>query len=73
MVDPNTWQGKEFVREWGRDQNKVVLSYTWVSNCITAGKALLEGDDWGGTKTFDDGLPIKRPSLDGEDSALASR
>ena len=65
LVDSDSWQGKEFIREWGNDQNKVVLSHTWVIKSIEAAKPLLERDNWGGCKTYDDGLPISRPILNG--------
>ncbi|KXN83869.1 hypothetical protein AN958_00949 [Leucoagaricus sp. SymC.cos] len=71
LVDPETWQ---FIREWGKDENKVVLNYTWVAKCISAGKPLLVEDDYGGSRTCDDGLPILRPtgSVDEEGPAPKS-
>ncbi|KAF5356201.1 hypothetical protein D9756_004111 [Leucocoprinus leucothites] len=73
LVDPESWQGREFIREWGKDKNKVVLNYTWVTKCINAAKPLLEEDDWGGSKTCDDGLPILRPTANGDEDPLPPR
>ena len=42
-----------------------MLSHTWVIKSIDAAKPLLERDNWGGCKTYDDGLPISRPILNG--------
>lgn len=58
LVDSRSRQGRQFIREWGQDEDKVVLEYTWAKRCNEAGKALLEGDNWGDCLTVDDGLPI---------------
>lgn len=44
-----------------------MLSYTWVIKSINATKPLLERDNWGDCKTYDDGLPISRPILNGDE------
>jgi hypothetical protein len=51
--------GKQFIRVWSRDGNKVVLRYEWVAACVEAGKILREEVEWGGFVTVDDGLPIE--------------
>ncbi|KAJ3573679.1 hypothetical protein NP233_g2283 [Leucocoprinus birnbaumii] len=71
LVDPVSWQGKEFIREWGKDQNKVVLDYHWVNSSLDASKPLLETDGWGDCLTRDDGLPILRPTANADEDALA--
>ncbi|KAG5638651.1 hypothetical protein H0H81_011203 [Sphagnurus paluster] len=58
LVDSSSPQGRLFIRDWGKDTNKVVLEYTWVKKSITADKVLDEDERWGGCLTLDDGLPI---------------
>ncbi|KAF8168166.1 hypothetical protein B0H34DRAFT_49653 [Crassisporium funariophilum] len=58
LVDADTTPGRHFIRDWGRDEGKVVLKHTWVRKCFEAGKALLQEDQWGGCLTFDDGRDI---------------
>ncbi|KIM48258.1 hypothetical protein M413DRAFT_62764 [Hebeloma cylindrosporum] len=62
LVDPESTQGRDFIRNWGSDENKVVLDYVWVKRCIEAEKAFLKDDQWGGCLTHDDGLPIEMDS-----------
>ncbi|KAJ2928879.1 hypothetical protein H1R20_g8140, partial [Candolleomyces eurysporus] len=50
--------GKQFIRVWSRDGNKVVLRYEWVAACVEAKRILREDNDWGEFMTVDDGLPI---------------
>ncbi|KAF9455082.1 hypothetical protein P691DRAFT_716285 [Macrolepiota fuliginosa MF-IS2] len=73
LVNAESWQGKEFIREWGKDQNKVVLSYAWVTKCISVGKPLLVADNWGDCLTRDDGLPIVKPVANGEGGEVATK
>ncbi|KAG6864462.1 hypothetical protein C0991_009324 [Blastosporella zonata] len=54
LVDPTSDTGKDFIREWGNDTDKVVLKHSWVEACITASKALGKEDEWGGFLTIDD-------------------
>ena len=56
LVDPATKPGRQFIRDWGQDVNKVVLEYIWARKSIEAGRALLLHDDWGGCKALDDGI-----------------
>lgn len=44
-----------------------MLSHTWVNKSIDVAKPLLERDNWGGCRTYDDGLPISRPILNGDE------
>ena len=64
MVDSNSDTGRQFIRDWGLDQNKVVLEHTWVAKSLAARKLLRENDEWGGCGTYDDGLPIGKPIKD---------
>jgi hypothetical protein len=72
LVDASSWQGKEFIREWGQDQNKVVLSYAWVTASENAGRPLLADDDWGACLTKDDGLPILKPTGMSDDKEIGT-
>jgi len=58
LVDIQTRQGVQFIREWGQDSNKTVLSYAWVKKSLTAGRPLFQEDQWGECLTRDDGAPI---------------
>ena len=58
LVNSHSDQGRQFIRDWGGDTNKVVLEHSWVQASITAGKVLNEDDNWGGCLAVDDGLPI---------------
>lgn len=58
LVDSSTDEGRLFIRDWGTDENKVVLEYSWVNSCISEGRVLDESHQWGGFLTHDDGLPI---------------
>ena len=62
LVDQETTDGKNFIRNWGRD--KVVLHYTWAKKSIQEGKALLKDSNWGECLTVDDGLPIETEDAD---------
>ncbi|RDB29618.1 hypothetical protein Hypma_015586 [Hypsizygus marmoreus] len=64
LVDSTTIPGRQFIRDWGTDANKVVLEYSWVRNCIAAGRLLGEADQWGDCLTADDGLPIVKEESD---------
>ncbi|KAF9015103.1 hypothetical protein BDQ17DRAFT_1418221 [Cyathus striatus] len=66
LVDDDTDQGRHFIRDWGRDENKVVLKHLWVEKCRGAGKVLTSQDEWGDCLTVDDGLPISTEEEDGE-------
>ena len=65
LVDPGTNEGRQFVRDWGVDQGKVVLNYVWAYHCMDAGRALLENDNYGGFGELD-GTPLDG-DLDDED------
>ena len=67
LVDPDSDSGIVFIRDWGKDSNKKVLSYTWVRKSITAGKPLLEEDQWGGCLAQDNGHAIDNGNEDGDD------
>lgn len=58
LVDPPTRQGRQFIRDWGKDINKHVLNYTWVKRCLEAQRPLLAEDQWGDCLAQDDGRPI---------------
>jgi hypothetical protein len=58
LVDPPTRQGRQFIRDWGRDNNKTVLNFAWVKRCLVAERPLLEKDKWGDCLAQDDGRPI---------------
>ncbi|KAF9457456.1 hypothetical protein BDZ94DRAFT_1326278 [Collybia nuda] len=64
LVDSDSIQGKLFIRDWGKDDNKVVLEHSWVRKSIAAQKILGEVDQWGGCLTQDDGLPIVKDELE---------
>ncbi|TFK77156.1 hypothetical protein BDN72DRAFT_830322 [Pluteus cervinus] len=70
LVDPSSIQGRQFIREWGLDSNKVVLEYRWVSRCLDAMQLLGTKDEWGGFLTKDDGLPLNIGDIDDESPAL---
>ena len=63
-MDSSTTEGRLFIRDWGKDENKVVLEYSWVNSCISEGKVLDANDHWGGFLTQDDGLPIVKEETD---------
>jgi hypothetical protein len=63
-VDSSTIEGRLFIRDWGTDENKVVLEYSWVNGCISEGRVLDESHSWGGFLTHDDGLPIVKAEPD---------
>ncbi|KAI0322668.1 hypothetical protein OF83DRAFT_1167363 [Amylostereum chailletii] len=73
ILDPHTSTGRSLIR--GRYPGKVCVQSTWVQACITAGKALLRDEDYGGAKAIDDGLPLddsdegegEEDGADGED------
>ncbi|KAG6885588.1 hypothetical protein C0993_012590 [Termitomyces sp. T159_Od127] len=64
LVDATSDTGREFIRDWGGDTDKVVLQHTWVSACLAASKVLAKDDEWGGCLTFDDGLPIVKEGIE---------
>jgi hypothetical protein len=68
LVDPPTRQGRQFIRDWGKDGNKIVLSYVWVKKCLEAERPLLAEDHWGDCLAQDDGRPID--SGEGLDGAM---
>lgn len=59
LVNPESTQGRLFVRNWGHDTNKVVLDSAWAKKCFEAQKALLEDDEYGGYLLLDDGQPLE--------------
>ncbi|KAF8971379.1 hypothetical protein BDZ97DRAFT_1913867 [Flammula alnicola] len=59
LINPESNQGRLFVRDWGNDTDKVVLDSVWVKKCVEAEKALLEDDHYGACLMHDDGLPIE--------------
>ncbi|GLB36095.1 putative BRCT domain, a BRCA1 C-terminus domain [Lyophyllum shimeji] len=66
LVDSGSEQGRQFIRDWGKDTDKVVLEHSWVKKSIAAGHVLdQDWDNWGGCLTVDDGLPIAREESDG--------
>jgi len=58
LVDPVSRQGRQFIRDWGKDNNKAVLDFAWVKKCLEAGRPLLVEDRWGDCLALDDGRPI---------------
>lgn len=56
LVDSTTRPGRQFIRDWSQDANKVVLEYTWARSSIETGRALLISDNWGGCKAIDGGV-----------------
>ncbi|KAG6842260.1 hypothetical protein C0991_000230 [Blastosporella zonata] len=70
LVDATSDTGKEFIREWGNDTDKVVLQHTWVDACIAASKALGKDDEWGGFLTIDDGLPIAKEGTEATENQV---
>jgi hypothetical protein len=58
LVDSSTDAGRQFIRDWGHDAAKTVLEYHWANRSLSAGKPLMESDDFGGCMTHDDGRPI---------------
>jgi hypothetical protein len=58
LVNPSSDSGRQFIRDWGQDQNKVVLDTAWVKHCIDTGRLFLAEEGYGGFRTLDDGLPI---------------
>ncbi|KAG6814081.1 hypothetical protein H0H92_003128 [Tricholoma furcatifolium] len=63
LVDDNSDAGREFIREWGNDNDKVILKHTWVAACITASRPLGKDEEWGGFLAKDDGLPIVKEEI----------
>ncbi|KAF8202872.1 hypothetical protein BJ912DRAFT_1101632 [Pholiota molesta] len=59
LVNPESTQGRLFVRNWGHDTDKVVLDSAWAKKCFEAQKALLEDDEYGGYLLMDDGRPLE--------------
>lgn len=64
-MDSSTTEGRLFIRDWGDDENKVVLEHSWANRCISEGRVLDESHQWGGFLTQDDGLPITKDETDG--------
>ena len=64
LVDPETYQGKRFIRDWGKDADKVVLNSVWAYKSIEAGQ-VHNDERWGGFLTEDDGLPLEEAMDDG--------
>ncbi|KAJ3507859.1 hypothetical protein NLJ89_g6068 [Agrocybe chaxingu] len=58
LVDSQTAEGRQLIRDWGADTNKTILEYTWVRKSVEAGKPLLGDEQWGDCLTHDDGQPI---------------
>jgi hypothetical protein len=58
-VDSTTDSGRQLIRNWGNEPGIIVLEYSWASASIAAGKALLEREDFGGYRAYDDGRPIE--------------
>lgn len=73
LVDSNSIQGRLFIRDWGKDADKVVLEYSWVKSSISAGRVLAEADQWGGCLTSDDGLPIVKEETETSEILKSSR
>ncbi|KAF9481002.1 hypothetical protein BDN70DRAFT_573065 [Pholiota conissans] len=65
LVNPESTQGRIFVRNWGDDENKVVLDSAWARKCFDEQKIFLEDEEYGGYVVIDDGLPIEDEN-DGE-------
>lgn len=57
-MDADSISGRQFVRDWAADPNKVVLGYQWARRCVAQRRLLLEDDDWGGFRVSDDGEDI---------------
>jgi hypothetical protein len=64
LVDSSTKPGRQFIRDWGQDNNKAVLEFGWARKSIEAGRALLQADNWGGCKAIDDGTPSDDDDVD---------
>jgi hypothetical protein len=60
LIDSTVDSGRQYVRDWSGDPDKMVLEYTWVRKCIDAGRALLADDGWGGSVAIDDGETIAK-------------
>ena len=58
LVDSRSFEGRNFIRDWGSDVNKVVLEHSWVAKSLEAGRALREDEQWGDCLTQDDGLAL---------------
>ncbi|CAA7258689.1 unnamed protein product [Cyclocybe aegerita] len=58
LVDSQTAEGRQLIRDWGADANKTILEYTWVRKSVEAGKPLLGDEQWGDCLTHDDGQPL---------------
>jgi len=52
LINSETDSGLKFVHDWKADPHKIFLKYHWIQACIRAGRALLEGEDWGGFRVF---------------------
>jgi len=64
LVDPESYQGKRFIRDWGKDADKVVLNFVWAYESIEVGQ-VYNDERWGGFLTEDDGLPLEEAMDDG--------
>lgn len=74
LVDPPTRQGRQFIRDWGQDDNKTLLHYGWVKICLDAKRPLLAEDQWGNNMAQDDGHPIDAgESLEDDDVVRKNR
>lgn len=50
-----TTEGREFVRTWDSNNGRTVLDIAWVNKSLTAGRPLLQEDDFGGLSGLDPG------------------
>ncbi|THH11217.1 hypothetical protein EW145_g816 [Phellinidium pouzarii] len=66
LVEPDSSEGRQFVRDWGLDPGKVILEVAWIQRCIDANRALLEDDGWAGCGNLD-GTPLPGDVIDEED------
>ncbi|KAH8120194.1 hypothetical protein DFH11DRAFT_1722036 [Phellopilus nigrolimitatus] len=67
IVEPNSPEGRQFVRDWGADPGKIILEVAWIHRSIDAGHALLEQDAWGGCGNLD-GTPLPGDDVDADDA-----
>jgi hypothetical protein len=50
--------GRKLLRDWGSDTSKIFLDFSWVQRSLDAKKPLLQADQFGHCRLFDDGRPI---------------
>lgn len=58
IVNSSSTEGQKVVRNWANDTSKICLDFAWIQKSIDAGKPLLESDNWGECRQFDDGKSV---------------